>query len=352
MNYKIFLNGTQQKSMRENFQWLTVQDLIGLRSDSATLNFVWDPTLPKFEFGHLVNIWLGDELDNVGRLDRFRPRQKYEEEIGTYYISEVALNGKGKAAEIEVKCLSSPLILETSLRNSHHRSWEHGEKRLSQIMQEIATGAGLTLEYTHTEDPLMHEVHQNVEQDHEFLTRLAKQRDLAFKVVEGRIIVFKIGSEHDTQNREIKPVVIRADEHVSYNFFREDVEAWDGCRAFVQNIPAGRPNETTLGVVDSGARRVYQFKETFSDIKEAELAMRAKLRESRRTEKQGTLTLAAQPGIVAGGKVILKGFPDDFDDQYLVERAVHKYHSENGYAINVELLLDVEEESLIFDIFE
>lgn len=350
MNYKIFLNGTQHETMRENFKRLTVQDLIGLRSDSATLIFSWDPTLPKFEFGHLVNIWLGDELDPESRLAIFRPRKKYEEEIGTYYISEVSLKGEGESTEIEVRCLSSPLITEKSLRNSHHRSYAHGEKRLSQIMKEVATEAGLELEYTHDEDPLMHEVYQNVEQDHEFLTRLAKSRDLNFKVVEGKIVVFKIGSEHDTQNRPIKPVEIRKNKHVTFNFKREDVEAWDGCRAFIQNIHAGRPSETTLG--DVSARRVYQFKETFSDRAEAEAAMRAKLRESRRTEKQCSLSLAPLPGIVAGGKVILKGFPDEADAKYLVERAVHNYDSQGGYAIDVELLLDVEEQSLIFDIFE
>ena len=344
MNYKIFLNGTQHESLRENFLSLRARDQLGLRSDSATLNFVWDPTLPKFEFGHLVNIWLGDELDNEGILDRFRPRKKYEEEIGTYYISEVSLSGRPH--EIKVKCLSSPLILEKSLRNSHQRSWRHGEKRLSQIMTEIADGAGLNLEYTHDEDPLMHATYQHVEQDYEILTRLAKPRDLAFKVVEGKIIVFKIGSEHDTQKRPVKPVEIRENEQVSYNFGREDVEAWDGCRALVQNIHGGRPTEVTTGFVGRDRARVYHFKEMFSDKIEARDAMYAKMRESNRTEKQGTLTLAPLPGIVAGGKVILKGFPDEIDDQYLVDRAVHRFHSKNGYKIRVNLMLDVEDQPL------
>ena len=350
MNYKIFLNGTQHETLRENFISLTARDQLGLRSDSATLNFVWDPTLPKFEMGHLVNIWLGDELDNEGILDRFRPRKAYEEEIGTYYISEVSLSGR--PYEIQVKCLSSPLILEKSLRNSHQRSFAHGEKRLSEIMTEVARGAGLTLEYTHDEDPLMHAIYQNIEQDHEFLMRLARPRDLAFKVVAGKIIVFKIGSEHDTQNRPVKPVEIRENEQVSVDFDREEVEAWDGCRAFVQNVRAGKPTEVTAGSVGRDARRVYQFKETFSDQNEARDAMLAKLRASKRTEKQGSLTLAPLPGIVAGGKVILKGFPDEIDDQYLVDRAMHNYHSKNGYKISVDLLLDVEDTALAFQAIE
>ena len=341
MNYKIFLNGTEHKSLKDNFLSLRARDEIGLRSDSVSLNFVWDPTLPKFEYGHLINVWLGDELDNEGILDRFRPRKQYEEEIGTYYISEVSL--KGRPHTVKVKCLSSPLILEESLRNSHIRQWSHKEKRLSQIMTEIAEGAGLTLEYTHYEDPLTPAILQNIEQDHELLTRLARQRDLSFKVVEGRIIVFKIGSEFDTQNRPVKPVEIRENEQISYDFVREDVEAWDGCRALVQNIGAGRPTETTTGFTDGDRKRVYQFKETFSDRDEARDAMYAKMRESRRTEKQVTLTLAPIPGIVAGGKVILKGFPDEIDDKYLVDRAVHKFHSKKGYEINVDLLLDVED---------
>ena len=341
MNYKIFLNGRQHESLQENFLSLRARDELGLRSDSVTLNFVWDPTLPKFESGHLVNIWLGDELDNVGVLDRFRPRKQYEEEIGTYYISEVSL--RGRPHEIKVKCLSSPLILEKSLRNSHQRSWQHGKKRLSQIMTEIADGAGLKLEYTHDEDPLTHAIYQSIEQDHELLTRLAKERDLSFKVVESRIIVFKIGSEHDTQNRPVKPVEIRENEQMSYDFVRENVEAWDGCRARVQNVRAGRPTEFTFGFTDGDRRAVYQFKETFSDVKVAEDAMRTKLRESRRTEKQVTLNLAPIPGIVAGGKVILKGFPDEIDDKYLVDRAVHRFHSKGGYKIKADLLLDVED---------
>lgn len=350
MNYKIFLNGTQHESLQENFVSLTARDEIGLRSDSATLNFVWDPKLPKFEAGHLVNIWLGDELDNEGILDHFRPRKKYEEEIGTYYISEVSM--KGRPHEIKVKCLSSPLILTKSLRNSHTRQWSHGEKRLSQIMTEIAEGAGLTLEYTHDEDPLMHGVFQSVEQDHELLSRLAKPRDLSFKVVEGRIIAFKIGSEHDTQKRPVKSVEIRETEQISYDFVREDVEAWDGCRALVQNVSAGRPTEVTTGFVDGDRRQVYQFKEIFSDIIEARDAMYAKMRESNRTTKQMTLTLVPLPGIVAGGKVILKGFPDEIDDKYLVDRAVHRFRSKGGYKIRVNLILDVEDRPLEVNVKE
>ena len=350
MNYKIFLNGRQHESLHENFESLTARDEIGLRSDSATLNFVWDPTLPKFEDGHLINIWLGDELDNAGILDRFRPRKQYEEEIGTYYISEVSL--KGRPHSIKVKCLSSPLIYAKSLRNSHVRAWQHSEKRLSQVMSEIAEGAGLTLEYTHDEDPLTPTIFQSIEQDHELLTRLAKERDLSFKVVEGRIIVFKIGSEHDTQNRPILPVEIRENEQIHYDFTREDVEAWDGCRGLVQNVRAGRPTKVTTGFVDGDRRRVYQFKKTFSDVKAAEDAMYAKMRESRRTEKQVSLTLPPLPGIVAGGKVILKGFPDQIDDKYLVDRAVHRFRAKGGYKIRVDLVLDVEDRPLEVSIRE
>ena len=111
----------------------------------------------------------------------------------------------------------------------------------------------------------------------------------------------------------------------------------------VQNVRAGRPTEVTFGFTDRDRRAVYQFKETFSDKKEAEDAMRAKLRESRRTEKEATLTLAPLPGIVAGGKVILKGFPDEVDDQYIVNRAVHRFRSKDGYKIKIDLLLDVED---------
>lgn len=349
MNYKIFLNGSQHDVLKETFISLTARDEMGLRSDAATLNFDWDPKSPVFEFGDLVNIWLGDSLENEGILGRFRPRKKYQEEIGTYYVSEVSVSGRPHG--LEVQCLSSPLILVKSLRNSHHREWHHGEKRLSQIMHEIVDAAGLTLEYTHDKDPLMPHTFQNVEQDHEILTRLAKPRDLAFKVVDAKIIVFKIGSEHDTQNRPVKTIEIRESEHVDYDFVREDVEAWDGCRAFVQNVHAGRPTETTMGVVE-GSRRVYQFKETFSDITEARNAMEAKMRASHRTEKQVSLTLAPIPGIVAGGKVILKGFPDKVDDKYLVNRVVHTFHSEQGYKIQADLILDVEDETLAFEVIE
>ena len=327
MNYNLLFAGNPfNPLLRDYLMSINVKDEIGLMADVADVVFSYDPKLPNFELGMLMSVKLGD----AGSFW----------DVGQYYIAEV--NIQGPPHELAVRGLSSPLIISKALQDSHRRNWQRGEAKLSEIMEAVVSKAGLKLKFN-APDPLMPYTAQIAESDASFLMRLARLRDLNFKVDGDNLLVYEIGAAVDTIGRPLKTVVVnyvpsdKPPYTMTYSFVKEELDAYSSATAWVQEAQAAEKVKVEVG---SGSP-MFEFGETFSSIEEAKQACQAKLNESNRMTYRASVTVPGQPNIIAGGKMELKGFPKIVNRTYLIETVNHNFDSESGYTITANLVEDL-----------
>lgn len=322
MNYNLlFAGSTFNPQLREYLMSITVKDEIGLLSDSVDVVFSYDPKFPDFELGVIMTVKLG----HTGKLW----------DTGQYYISEVSM--QGPPHELTVRGLSSPLIISKALQDSHRRNWQRGEAKLSEIIGEVVSGAGLTLKYN-APDPRMPYTAQISETDAEFLMRIARLRDLNFKVDGDDLLVYEIGRSVDTTGRPLKTIEMRyVGETMQYSFIKEELDAYSRAVAWVQDLQESERQKVEVG---SGSP-TFEFKDMFPTIEEAKQACQGKLNESNRLTYRASVTVPGQPNIIAGGKMALKDFPKPVNRTYLIETVTHNFDSTGGYTITANLVENV-----------
>ena len=322
MNYDLLFAGRPfNPQLRDYLMSMTIKDEIGLLADTADLVFSYAPELPDFELGTVMSLKFGVDR---GLWD-----------VGQYYISEINL--QGPPHELSVRGMSSPLIASKALQDSHRRNWQRGAAKLSEIMGAVVSGAGLKLKYN-APDPMMPYTAQMGESDAEFLMRLARLRDLNFKISGDALVVYEIGAAMSTGGIPLKTVEINyIGDDMRYGFIKEELDAYSQAVAWVQDTQEGERVKVEVG---SGSP-MYEFKETFPTVEEAKASCEAKLNESNRMTERASLTVPGQPNIIAGGKAELKGFPKIVNKTYLIERVTHNFDSTGGYTISVELVKDL-----------
>ena len=323
MQYDLSFSGSPfNPLLRQFLMSITVKDEIGLKSDTCDVVFSYDPRFPNFRLGMLMTVKLG----HANKLW----------DTGKYYISEI--NHQGPPHELVVRGLSSPLIISKALQNSHRRNWQRGEARLSEIMRHVASDAALLLKYSAAEDPLMPYTAQCGETDSEFLMRLARLRDLNFKVDGNNLIVYEIGASKNLGGTSLRTVEIDyTGEDIQYSFLHEELDAYAEAVAWVQSIPQSERLQVRAG---SGSPK-FEFKEMFPTIEEAKQACQAKLQESNRITYRASVTLPGQPNIIAGGKMKLSGFPKIVNRTYLIDSVIHNFSASSGYTLSASLVDDV-----------
>ena len=321
MNYNLLFGGSPfNPQLREYLMSISAKDEIGILSDTVDIRFSYDERLPNFDLGMIVTVELGDET----RLW----------DVGKYNISEINL--QGPPHELTVRGLSSPFILVKALQDSHRRNWQRGKAKLSEIMDQVLKGAELTLEYN-APDEVMPYTAQIGETDAEFLTRIGRLRDLRFKVDGDKVVVFKTDASVNLSGVPLKTVKIRyVGETMKYTYRREERDAYQSAIAWVQDIP--KSERIKVQVPESAGSPMFEFKEMFPTIEEAKSACQAKLAESNRLTRVATVEMPGQPDIIAGGTMILSGFPREMNDKkFLIETVNHNFSSTGGYRISASL---------------
>lgn len=322
MHYNLFFAGSPfNPQLRDYLMSISVTDEIGLLSDTVDITFAYDERLPDFEMGMIATVKLGDET----RLW----------DVGQYYISEIDL--QGPPHKLTVRGLSSPFILTKALQDSHRRNWQRGGAKLSEIMDQVVSGAGLKLEFN-APDEIMPYTAQISETDAEFLTRIGRLRDLRFKVSDDKIVVFKTDASVSPSGIPLKTVEVRyVGDEMKYTYRRDEREAYQSASAWVQEIQAAE--KVKVQVPESGGAPMFIFGETFSSIEEAESACQTKLSESNRYTRVATIDMLPRPDVIAGGTMILSGFPREMNDKkFLIETVNHNFSSTGGYTISASLV--------------
>ena len=261
------------------------------------------------------SLWSGSWLPAKGsNLKAWLSDSSYTLPIGSFSVDEVEINGP--PSTVSIKGVSVPT--GSSIWDEYKTQvWE--ETQLSVIAHEIAVNSKLKLFYDTTYDPMYDRLDQNNETDISFLMRLCNNAGLCLKVSSGQVIVF------DSSKYEAMPCIATiaktGSNVISYNARSSTRGIYSAVR--VEYEGTGEPiiyEYTPPNAPNTG--RTLVINDRVTDLAEAEILAKNKLRIANMAESVFTLTKVLDIRLVAGVNVSLSGW-GKFDGKYFVSSVNH-----------------------------
>jgi hypothetical protein len=327
--FRITTNGDDITAMiRERFVSLRLVDKAGNDSDQVTLVLAdHDPTAPISlpAAGAELEVALGYD-DSV-------------EALGTYVVDDIELTWPPNQLRITAK--AAPLAESASgegstrlmLQTKKTRSWEAGTT-LGDMVSTIAAehGLGAAVQPAIAGTVLPH-IDQVDESDMNLLTRLAADYDAIAKPAGGRLVISRRGSSRAaTPEAPPLPTVTLTPDRVSQG--RMKLSKRQAAGSVVARWRDTDAAETMEVVVGEG-EPVNRLATTYPDEAAARAAAQAELRRGQRGEQRLELTLPGDPRLMAEGRLVLEGFREGADGEWLITSVEHQL-DDAGYRCRVQ----------------
>lgn len=258
--------------------------------------------------------------------------------LGLFEIDEIT--SSGYPSEVQIKAVSVPD--NNTLRGTERsRSWE--KAKLQVIANDIATAAGMSLFWDSEENPVLDRAEQTEQSDLSFLYAICKDKGLALKISDKKIIVFD-EAKYEAEKAKItivKPgTVYKKEPGMKYLFvgtgysLRTKIrDIYAACRVNYQQGSSKSNIEATYTVAGKKGKTL-QVNEQVESVAEALNLAKKRLREKNKDEVTGSLNMLGNFILLSGVTVNLLGF-GAFDDKYLITRASHDIGS--GYTTNIDV---------------
>lgn len=258
--------------------------------------------------------------------------------LGLFEIDEIT--SSGYPSEVQIKAVSVPD--NNTLRGTERsRSWE--KAKLQVIANDIAIDAGMTLFWDTEENPVLDRAEQTEQSDLSFLYAICKDKGLALKISDKKIIVFD-EAKYEAEKAKItivKPgTVYKKESGMKYLFvgtgysLRTKIrDIYAACRVSYQQGSSKSNIEATYTVAGKKGKTL-QVNEQVESVAEALNLAKKRLREKNKDEVTGSLNMLGNFVLLSGVTVNLLGF-GAFDDKYLITRASHDIGS--GYTTNIDV---------------
>lgn len=258
--------------------------------------------------------------------------------LGLFEIDEIT--SSGYPSEVQIKAVSVPG--NNTLRGTERsRSWE--KAKLQAIANDIAIDAGMTLFWDTEENPVLDRAEQTEQSDLSFLYAICKDKGLALKISDKKIIVFD-EAKYEAEKAKItivKPgTVYKKESGMKYLFvgtgysLRTKIrDIYAACRVNYQQGSSKSNIEATYTVAGKKGKTL-QVNEQVESVAEALNLAKKRLREKNKDEVTGSLNMLGNFVLLSGVTVDLLGF-GAFDGRYLITRASHDIGS--GYTTNIDV---------------
>lgn len=258
--------------------------------------------------------------------------------LGLFEIDEIT--SSGYPSEVQIKAVSVPD--NNTLRGTERsRSWE--KAKLQVIANDIASAAGMSLFWDTEENPVLDRAEQTEQSDLSFLYAICKDKGLALKISDKKIIVFD-EAKYEAEKAKItivKPgTVYKKESGMKYLFvgtgysLRTKIrDIYAACRVSYQQGSSKSNIEATYTVTGKKGKTL-QVNEQVESVAEALNLAKKRLREKNKDEVTGSLNMLGNFVLLSGVTVNLLGF-GAFDDKYLITRASHGIGS--GYTTNIDV---------------
>ena len=309
--YKIEADG---KDVTANFLSrlisLTCTDESGFDSDELTITVDNSGTrLKPPKKGVVLTVYLGYEETNLLK-------------IGEYIVDEPEFAGppdlviiRGRAAD-----------LRNQLKSGKSRSWSN--KTIGDIVKVIASEHGMKPRVSDVlSGILIPHIDQTSESDLNFITRLAQDYDAIAKPAAKNLIFTPRYQSKSVSGIDLPQILISKSNAINYRLTLADRTSIGHVVAYFQDKAKVRRTGITVGDPALAGKRL---KRTYATEQEARKAAESALADFKRGKRELSLTLEGDPAIKAECPLVLNGWPEPFDDKYVVNYVEHRM-DEGGY---------------------
>lgn len=318
-----------------------------LKSISYTDNLSGEADDLQITLEDKAGLWQSTWIPEKGALLDVMLQQKYWQtlselpqslRLGLFEIDEIT--SSGYPSEVQIKAVSVPD--NNTLRGTERsRSWE--KAKLQVIANDIASAAGMSLFWDTEENPVLDRAEQTEQSDLSFLYAICKDKGLALKISDKKIIIFD-EAKYEAEKAKItivKPgTVYKKESGMKYLFvgtgysLRTKIrDIYAACRVSYQQGSSKSNIEATYTVAGKKGKTL-QVNEQVESVAEALNLAKKRLREKNKDEVTGSLNMLGNFVLLSGVTVNLLGF-GAFDGKYLITRASHDIGS--GYMTNIDV---------------
>lgn len=276
-------------------------DVASGSSDSISLNLRDDEKL-------WMGAWYpgkGDTIkSSVTFVNWFEPGTRKNLHCGEFQIDDLSFKGRPLTAVI-----GAASVPQNSCFNAEERTKTWESITIQQIGEEIAGRAGISL-YYEADNIAIQSVEQNGQTDCSFLYSLCQSYGLAMKVYANKIVIY----DEERYEKKEPALIIREKDMISWAFDATVAGTYTGATfAFTD------PNDEAEYAVDIGdGNRILTINVTADSIHDAELKGIAKLNNENKKALTMSITIQANPAIVAGINVEIKDLKN-LDGKYYVD---------------------------------
>ena len=212
---------------------------------------------------------------------------------GSFQVDELSFSGR--PLQCSIKGVSVP---QSSSFNSEERTKTWESVTVQQIASEIAKRAGIKL-YYEADAISIKSLEQDATTDCKFLYNLCQSYGLAMKVFEDRIVIFD-----EEKYEQFGPAISISESQIeSWNYDSTIAGTYTGA-TFSYTDPAD-DREYIIDI--GGGSRMLTINVTADSLKDAELKGIAKLNNENKKDTTMSITMMANPSIVAGINVYISG---------------------------------------------
>lgn len=308
--------------VRERFKSLRLVDETGTTSDTVEITLAdHDPAkriaVPK----------TGAELEVFIGYDAKLTRK------GVFVCDEVELSGY--PSEVVIRARAAPYEGSNSgmvgLQTQKSRSWPKGTT-IRAMVERIAGEHRLTpavspalaaIALPHTD--------QTHESDMNLLARLAKRYDAIAKPAGGSLLFVKRGDAKTASGADLPRVTLTPKDGSAYRVTIASRDSAGTVVAYYRDTRKAKRHEVAVG----DGEPVIRLRMSYADRVSAENAARARQRSRARAERKLTFTFPGRPEVTAEAIVVMQGFREGVDGEWLITRAEH-YVGPGGYRTTIE----------------
>ncbi|AIL09776.1 contractile injection system protein, VgrG/Pvc8 family [Stenotrophomonas maltophilia] len=304
------------------FKSLRITDETGNTSDTLELQLAdHDPSDPI-------------QLPPVGaELEAFIGYDGEVRRVGLYICDEVEISGF--PGSMTLRARAAPF--ETSkggksdLQTQKTRTWKKGTT-IGDMVRRMAGEHGLKAAVNASLASIVLPLTvQSQESDMNLLLRLAKQHDAIAKPGGGRLVFVKRGESTSASGERIPDVTLTPADGSDYRVTLAAREDAGTTIAYYRDVRSAKRQEVKVG----SGEPIMRLRMAYADRESAEAAARAKHREQARQTRTLSYTLPGRETLMAEATVVMQGFREGVDGQWLVKRAEHSIGSE-GYVTRIE----------------
>ena len=273
---------------------------------------------------------MGAELDASIGYDQTVQR------MGLFICNEVEL--KGFPGSMTIRANGAPFEAskggKSQLQSQKTRSWAKGTT-LEQMIARIAAEHGLQPAVSKDLASIkLPATAQSQESDMNLLLRLAKLHDAVAKPAGGKLLFVKRGEGQSASGQSMRRVTLTPLDGSEYVVNMSAKGKTGTTIAYYRDTKAATRQEVKVG---SGEPQV-RLRMSYANRGTAEAAAKAKHAENARAMRSLDYTLPGRPELSAESVVVMQGFRDGVDGEWLVNKATHTISS-TGYSTKISCSL-------------